>query len=332
MSTPDAATSTTTTDDPALEDRVEKLERVYENELQKERERRQELEEELEVYRDLFDFREKTEDGLKEVDPQEAGLTEVWIGGAPAGQIINKAQGDIGLIETLLHELTGINPEDLTTEEESVEDGNQLRRLKAHVEENDIQFGESESQHGASVRDDIHDAHCWMMDLNRNGGADRTKEQNRVAHLFRRFVRKAAGENETGVDASGQTYSVTTKAATEILVGEHALEGVTKKSRSTTVARVMRAAQRATSYDVDCQCEDVDECPHALLEFRPGKPHTLAVRKQDLEEYLEDYSDRVEGGEADDGGNSPEDSDRDAAMKELEESRDRLNAAEVGRE
>jgi hypothetical protein len=44
MSTPNAPSSASTTDDAQLEERIEKLERVYETELQSERQRRKELE------------------------------------------------------------------------------------------------------------------------------------------------------------------------------------------------------------------------------------------------------------------------------------------------
>lgn len=170
--------------------------------------------------------------------------------------------------------------------------------------------GDSAARH----RDDILPAHKWLIDLNDNDCRDRGKTQERVARLFRRFVQRASGESDTGVDASGQTYSVTTSAATDILVDEGALDGVKKRSRSTVVARIMRETQEAT-LDVDCMCDDVDDCNHALVTFKPGKPHKLAVPKQRLEEYIAEYTERLE---ADDGGNSPEDSGADTENQQEE--------------
>lgn len=326
MSMPDATQSDTDENDEDLEERVEKLESIYERELQAERERRKEAEEELEAYRNIFDFRRKTEDGIEDIDPENASLKDVWIANSPVGEIIVQLQHNVGNISNSLHELAGVTPEET---ENKIEDDNKHRRLKMFLENHGPQ---NSGNQDSVVRDDIHNAHRWMIDINQNGGVDRKKEQKRVGHLFRRFVRKAAGETETGVDASGQAYSVTTSAATDILVAEGQLDTVKKQSYSQTVARVMRDAQRETSYDVDCQCEDVDECAHALLEFNPGKPHTLSVHKDDLEDYISEYIERVEMSESDDGGNSFEDSVSAEANDDLLEKREELDQAEVVRE
>lgn len=148
---------------------------------------------------------------------------------------------------------------------------------------------DSSSQAVTATSADILDAHRWLLDLRNNNCVDRKASQERVARLFRKFTRRASDTEDDGpqVDASGQTYSLTSTTAIEILDHEDALEDVKQESKPTVIARVLRDLQRAT-LDVDCQCSGVDECKHALFDFQAGRPHKVKVSKQDFEDYLQD--------------------------------------------
>lgn len=114
-------------------------------------------------------------------------------------------------------------------------------------------------------------AHRKWADI-RDGEADSLGDsERRAAILFGAFIRRASGKTPTddsvhgynGVDASGQTYSMTSTEAARTLQ-ETKYEDVEVKSMT-----VRRAFEKLQSYtqDEQCDCSTIDGCPHGLITF-----------------------------------------------------------------
>lgn len=135
-------------------------------------------------------------------------------------------------------------------------------------------------------RENMLPLHRMMVDMNSGAGASLNKAQKRAAALYERFVNKAKGETNQNVTPDGQKYTMNTEQAVEILEDEGLLESLKPQSYSKTAGRVMRDVQRFTIVDEDEHedCVDIDKCSeHGLVNFRPGKPHTLTVKKRKIE-------------------------------------------------
>jgi regulator of replication initiation timing len=144
---------------------------------------------------------------------------------------------------------------------------------------------ESESVSEKS-RENMLPLHRMMIDMNSGAGASLNKAQKRAAALYERFANKAKGETNQNVTPDGQKYTMNTEQAVEVLEDEGLLESLKPQSYSKTAGRVMRDVQRFTIVDEDDheECIDIDKCSeHGLVNFRPGKPHTLTVEKRKIE-------------------------------------------------
>lgn len=188
----------------------------------------------------------------------EADMEDIWIAGYPIGKIIQKV-------------------DDLSWKNK--------RRLD-----------DLESDEGASLspqnRTNLLPLHRMVVDLNTETNNLRDNEE-RAAHLFRRFIRQAAGEPGQNVDASGQAYTMNTKQAEDTLHEEDLLDGISQASYSQIVGRAMRAVQAYTKTQ-ECDCETIDLCDHGLVEFRAGKPHSLHVKKRQFHAAMEHAEESIQ--------------------------------------
>jgi len=135
-------------------------------------------------------------------------------------------------------------------------------------------------------RENMLPLHRMMVDMNSGAGSSLNKAQKRAAALYERFVNKAKGETNQNVTPDGQKYTMNTEQAVEVLEDEGLLESLKPQSYSKTAGRVMRDVQRFTIVNTDDHedCVDIDKCTeHGLVNFRPGKPHTLTVEKRKME-------------------------------------------------
>lgn len=151
-------------------------------------------------------------------------------------------------------------------------------------------------------------AHRMWEDYKAADGDGMKKSQRRTGVLFGEFVRTVTGEGKTVVDASGQLFTMNTSEAREALEDEDQLDGVADQSKSTLVARVMRDVHAMTKTE-DCDCEDVSRCGHAMVDFRSGKPHVLAVPKQQFVQAMNHAYGADEVGDGDATTDDPSEQD-----------------------
>jgi len=162
----------------------------------------------------------------------------------------------------------------------------------------------------AQHRENMLPLHRMMVDLHSGAGASLSKSQKRAAALYERFVNKAKGETNQNVTPDGQKFAMNTEQAVEVLEDEGLLDGVKPQSYSKTAGRVMRDVQRFTIVDGDAHkdCVDIDKCSdHGVINFRPGKPHTLTVAKQNMKASVHNADTPDTGVRTDDEGENEQD-------------------------
>lgn len=187
-----------------------------------------------------------------------------------------------------------------------------------------------QSSGGGGDRDLPFPLYRMLADLQDGQDVGLDKTQRRAARLFERFVNKAKGvKGAQNVSTDGQKYAMTTEQATGILEDEGLLDDVKEQSKSRITGRVMREVQRFTIVDTDGHedCDGIDGCSdHGVVHFRPGKPHTLTVRKGQMKGVVRNASvSDKDVRTADDGEsvqNSPEEgSDNNVSQGQSEMSR-----------
>lgn len=164
----------------------------------------------------------------------------------------------------------------------------------------------------------------------RNGNAkELSANDRRAATLFQRFVRKAKGEPSIGVSLDGRIYSIDTEQATEILLEENMLDGVSEQSRSQVVARAMREVQRYSivEWDDHQECDSIDFCDdHGVVQFHSGKPHRLTVEKNRIKGVVRNTELSDKNVRTADDGESVQNSPEEGSV---DEEFDRLSSAEI---
>lgn len=254
----------------------------------------QELEETVENQADRIDALEAENERLRQaVDEQpdiefengQPGIETLRIGGLPFGRKLKAANDTSQLVsETVFGERF--------PEEKHVDEAESVMPLVDNV---------GVSGDGASpssgltddVREELLPAHEMWMDV-RVGRADRIPGQSkrRAARLFGRFVRRAAGESNP-VDASGQTYTLSSTDARDILAEAG---DMSESGRSMTTKRAMKDVQRLTKTD-DCDCSSVEECTHGVVHFdKDNGKNRLYVSKKHFNEVMEDVEAAIKGG------------------------------------
>lgn len=219
---------------------------------------REELEQEVTRLRELesrVDRLESLIGTLEGVSVDEAALDDVILAGSPAGVVIEKNRNRI---------------EDL---EEA-----------ANKNEESIQLG--------GDRDEMLPIHRMYGDLVTGAGQSLGPTQKRAARLYGEFVEHVVNDETNKVDPSGQMHTLTSGAAKEILLGksdeedENLLSNVKKASRSQVVSRAMRDVSRLSKFE-DCECEEIEDCSHATVRFRSGRPNVLGTPRETFRDAMD---------------------------------------------
>jgi regulator of replication initiation timing len=248
-------------------------------------------------------------------------ISNLFVGGIPVGNSIDSNQKG----RENLNRLVFGNP-DPSVEKDDIYSVIEEHGTVKETLENSQPATDGEAASKKS-RENMLPLHRMMVDMNSGVSASLNKAQKRAAALYERFVNKAKGETNQNVTPDGQKYAMNTEQAVEVLEDEGLLESLKPQSYSKTAGRVMRDVQRFTIVDEDDheECVDIDKCSeHGLINFRPGKPHTLTVDKRKMEASVHnaDSADKDvrTGGESQ---NSQESEDEDSMGSEF----DQLNQA-----
>lgn len=220
---------------------------------------RQELETEITRLRELEERVERLETlvGTQgDTSPEKARLRDLMLGGNPVGILLDE------------------------------------NRLRLKAVESAVEGIENGDQRIGGQRKQMLSIHRMYGDLITGAEHSLTDTQKRAARLFGEFVERVVEDEANKLDASGQKYTLTSGAAEEILLGKHdtdarnLLGGVKKASRSQVIARAMRDVSRLAKFE-NCECEEVEECTHSIVEFRSGRPNVLAAPKQSFHDAME---------------------------------------------
>ncbi|WP_311174232.1 hypothetical protein [Halobellus ordinarius] len=191
---------------------------------------------------------------LGDTDPEEADFKDITLAGSPAGVMLDKNNRRIGELQSAI-------------------------------------TGNGENLRLGGDREQMLPIHRMWGDLITGAGHALGETQERAARLYGEFVERVVNDEATKVDASGQMYTLTSGAAEEVLLGkfdedaENLLSGVKKASRSQVIARAMRDVAHLSTFD-DCDCAEIEECDHAEIRFRSGRPNVLAAPKQSFRESM----------------------------------------------
>jgi len=150
-----------------------------------------------------------------------------------------------------------------------------------------LENGEADGPKVGGKRDKMLPAHRMYADLLSGDDTALGTDHRRAARVFGLFVERAVDDESNKVDASGQTYSITSGQVEEVLIDADEFDGVKESSYPQLVSRVMR--QVATlSKNGTCDCDEVDGCHHANVRFRSGRPNKLATPKQLFNAHMGD--------------------------------------------
>ncbi len=246
---------------------------------------------------------EETTDKKPEPSEMERGALESEV--HDLRERVSTLEDDMEFIEDQLFQLQDIVTGEMgTTAAEMVteDDGGVMERL------DDLEAGDVSN---SSVdRSHMLPAHQMWEQYQTADGDGLNKSQRRTAVLFGEFVQTAISNEKTVVDTSQQTYKINTSDARRVLEDADELEGVSESSKGTLVARVMRDVHGLTKTE-DCDCDGVDGCGHSMIDFRSGKPHALAVPKQQFVVAMENAYGATEDVASEDDATTDDPSEQD---------------------
>ena len=212
---------------------------------------------------------------------EQPGLKDIWINNQPVGMLLDKANNRS------------------KDNEKAIENG--------VVTETD---GGTEAL-APEVRDRMLPIHKMWVSVRDGEDGPLGASDTRAAHLFGRFIRRAAGEPESSVDASGKLYyKMSSSDASDVLAEA---EEMPTSGKSMVVKRAMRQVE---TYTV------IEEGDEPLIEFRKehGK-NLLAVKKTKFNAVMKNVETAIKGSvdvDSDDSGNSDEvDRDLEHANKRM---------------
>jgi hypothetical protein len=218
---------------------------------------RAELEERLDRLEEIVEQQQATIDSFIEYRGDEEGLRTLFVDGYPIGRIADRA-----------HQMA-------TDAKKSIES----------VEEAD-RGGMNEQGRSAMLP-----AHRMWADIKEGQDDLLTKGQRRAGTIFGAFLHRACDTDPeeaplpiSSIDATGQSYSLTSTNAKELLrnADQVDLDGV----YSATVKRVFEDVQRFTK-QYDCQCESISQCNHGVIKFDDTRgTNILVANKNKLHEAL----------------------------------------------
>lgn len=309
MSGIDAAPESSISESESIEQQVESLVDRVDGLERENKQLREELHEERAMRQALIDT-------IGDVDPEQVAFGDVLVGRAPIEGMFKSRKRDF---EALSEYVFG--DDTMTTDDE----------IETHIEENgalpdQLEDGELRVTHGGlteGVRQRLLPIHEMWIDV-REGREEKIPHDNerRGARLFSRFIRKASGEHDTGVNADYGTYSMDSQSAREVL---SAAGDMTKNGKSVTVKRSMKAVQ-SLSKRGDCNCDSLEECEHGVLVWDNDGGHSLVAQKDPFNALMGDVQAAIKGEidaspeATDDAGNSAEDAVEDdtSAFDELD--------------
>lgn len=212
---------------------------------------------------------------------------------------------------------------DLGTLEKQAEDGDSLTSR--------IEALENEEGGGGKVtgqREEMLPVHKMYADLLSGDDTALGTDQRRAARIFGLFVERAVTDETNKVDASGQMYSITSGQVEEALVDAGEFEEVKESSYPQLVSRVMRQVA-SLSKRGPCDCDEIDECTHANVRFRSGRPNKLASPKKLFNAVMADvYGDG--SGDQDMAEADTDDAPEQGVEDPVDETFSQLDHAEVG--
>lgn len=200
-----------------------------------------------------------------------------------------------------------------------------------------VDAGGANTHVSAQAREVMLPAHRMWADL-RDGQRDAlSKGQRRAGTIFGAFLHRAGGTDAAEapvpigpIDASGQTYSLTSTNAKQLLQSAPHLD-FEGEIYPQTVKRIFHDVQRFTKAG-ECDCDSIDFCDHGLLQCDSSQgTNVLAVNKQRFNTALKNVQARVEGRSAVDPDDSvsPEtgrdEGAADALVAEADAELDRLD-------
>lgn len=176
-------------------------------------------------------------------------------------------------------------------------------------------------------RSKLYPAHKMWLDIEAEDGHTLSDNQRRAAHLFGQFLQRAKGES-TAVDASGQTYTLSSTDARAYLRDVGELNGVKKSSEPVIVGRVMRETQSLMKFD-KCDCEEIEECDHGLITFSNAGTNVLHVPKKRFNAAMEFALETIQSNTGDNtdvrtsststgASEDPDNDERDELLREAE--------------
>lgn len=176
----------------------------------------------------------------------------------------------------------------------------------------------------AGDREDMLPVHKMYADVLAGDASQLSQQQRRAAIIFGEFVERAVSDTASKVDASGQLYSITSAKVEEALIDAGEFDDLKQSSYPQVVSRVMRDVASLSKYE--CDCSEIEDCTHAAVRFRSGRPNKLASPKQMFNAAME----QVYGGHATDDAGAADDAS-DEVEDSVDETFRQLDAAEVDR-
>lgn len=252
-------------------------------------------------------------------DADNADLSDFWVANIPVGLMVENQKENR---KAILKYLFGCVP-DLETIEEETTDKSLLDRI--------LQSNSTNKDVGTLDREKLRPAHRMWHDYSTGDPTALQVSQRRAAVLFGEFVTRVVDGEANNVDASGQNFTMNTEQAKETLEEAGELD-VSEESKATVVPRAMREVSSFTKDhmgddDGECGCKSVDKCKHTLLDFRAGKPHSLAVPKKKFKGVMQ-YAYRTETEDRPDQAETQEDdAGSEQERKEVAETMDELAEA-----
>lgn len=158
-------------------------------------------------------------------------------------------------------------------------------------------------------REHLLPAHKMWLDTEAGDGNTIGDQHRRAAILFGQFEQRVVDGERTKVDASGQKFTLSSGQCKDVLSDAGEFDTIKQSGQSTVTARVMREVQRLTKVE-DCDCEEIDDCDHGVVEFRPGRPHMLAAGKKRFKAAMHNAVEDLTSADDSSVDNDDEDSSR----------------------
>jgi hypothetical protein len=247
---------------------------------------------------------EQRVDQLVEYRGEEETLKTLWIDGEPIGKVADAAN-------------------------------ERSKEAKHHIE--NVCNGEN-AQQGARVgRTVMLPAHRMWADIIDGQDDSLSKGQRRAGTLYGGFLHRASGTDPdeapiliTQIDATGQTYSLSSTHAKELLQQAPQVN-FESEVYSMTVKRIFEDVQRFTK-KTECECDSIDFCDHGVIQFDSSQgTNVLTANKEQLHEALESVRQAVEGHEvttSDDSVNPEDGLDEDTPEELVCEATDQLGESD----